>query len=82
MAIPLESFVQSLRTVVGMLSMVGLRFLALTMRVIGNACWHGAALLQRTYDLLIFLPLWIEDKSRKKSSDTDVNPDLFEEVAQ
>ncbi len=62
-AIPLETFVHSLRTVVGLTGIAFLRVLALVLRVLGNACRHLGALAQRVYDLPLFVPLWIETRS-------------------
>ncbi len=59
-AIPLETFVHSLRTVIGVIGIGFLSFVSVSMRILGNAFRHGAALLQRFYDLLIIVPLWIE----------------------
>ena len=63
-AIPLETFVHSLRTVVGLLGIAVLRALALTLRLLGNASRHLGALAQRVYDLPLFVPLWIETRLR------------------
>jgi hypothetical protein len=59
-AIPLETFVHSLRTVVGLTGIAILRVLALILRVLGNGCRHLGALAQRVYDLPLCVPLWIE----------------------
>jgi len=59
-AIPLETFVHSLRTVVGVTAIGALRTLALLLRVLGNGCRHVGTLAQRAYDLPLFLPLWLE----------------------
>src|SRR5580658_9094822 len=59
-AIPLETFVHSLRTVVGLTGIAVLRVLALVLRVLGNGCRHLGALAERVYDLPLFVPLWIE----------------------
>jgi hypothetical protein len=59
-AIPLETFVQSFRTVLGLVTMGALRFLSISMRVLGNTCRHLGALAERIYDLPLCLPLWIE----------------------
>ena len=61
-AIPLETFVHSLRTVMGMVAIGVLRVLALLLRVLGNGSRHLGALLQQVYDLLLFVPLWIETR--------------------
>jgi hypothetical protein len=63
-AIPLETFVHSLRTVVGLLGIAVLRALALVLRLLGNASRHLGALAQRVYDLTLFVPLWIEARMR------------------
>jgi hypothetical protein len=59
-AIPLETFVHSLRTVVGLIAIGFLRALALVLRVLGNGFRHLGGLAQRLYDLPLFVPLWIE----------------------
>jgi hypothetical protein len=59
-AIPLETFVHSLRTVVGLVGIGFLRALALLLRVLGNGFRHLGTLAQRLYDLPLFVPLWIE----------------------
>src|SRR5712671_6770396 len=59
-AIPLETFVHSLRTVVGLTGIGVLRALALILRVLGNGLRHLGTLAERIYDLPLFVPLWIE----------------------
>ncbi len=59
-AIPLETFVHSLRTVVGLIGIALLQALALILRLLGNGCRHLGALACRVYDLPLFVPLWIE----------------------
>jgi hypothetical protein len=59
-AIPLETFVHSLRTVLGLVGIGLLRALSLVLRVLGNACRHLGTLAERLYDLPLFLPLWLE----------------------
>src|SRR6202047_126074 len=59
-AIPLETFVHSLRTVVGLTGMGVLRALALILRVLGNGLRHLGSLAERIYALPLFVPLWIE----------------------
>jgi hypothetical protein len=61
-AIPLETFVHSLRTVVGLIAIAALRTLALLLRVLGNGVRHLGVLAQRLYDLPLFLPLWVESR--------------------
>ena len=61
-AIPLETFVHSLRTVVGMIGISLLRFTSLLLRLIGNASLHIGVLLEQLYDLPLFVPLWLEQR--------------------
>jgi hypothetical protein len=61
-AIPLETFVHSLRTVVGLSGIAVLQALALILRLLGNGCRHLGALACRAYDLPLFVPLWIETR--------------------
>ena len=65
-AIPLETFVHSMRTVIGVVGIGLLGIIALSMRVLGNAFRYGANLLQKLYDLLIIVPLWIEHMVLRK----------------
>ena len=59
-AIPLETFVHSLRTVVGIVSVGLLRALAWVLRLVGNVARFAGVAVVNIYDLLIFGPLWIE----------------------
>ncbi|MDZ7828124.1 MAG: hypothetical protein U5K33_01125 [Halofilum sp. (in: g-proteobacteria)] len=58
--IPLESFIQSLRTVLGLIFLGILRFLRVTLRIIGGAANHLSKMLISLYDLFVMLPLGIE----------------------
>jgi len=64
-AIPLETFVHSLRTVVGLLGIAMLQALALLLRLLGNASRHLGGIARRLYDLPLFVPLWIETRLRE-----------------
>jgi hypothetical protein len=74
-AIPLESFVHSLRTVLGVVAVAGLRALILLLRLFGNVIRFAGRTMISIYDLLIFAPLWLEHviKSRagKDTGDTE-----------
>jgi hypothetical protein len=59
-AIPLETFVQSLRTVLGLVGIGALRLLRLLLRLLSSAFVHAGTALVRVYDIPIFMPLWIE----------------------
>jgi len=80
-AIPLEMFVSSLRTVLGLIGQALLRALAVALRVGGNACGHLGDLTIAFYDLLIFGPLWLEHRlgqhaRRKSQSDLTSREEL------
>jgi hypothetical protein len=62
-AIPLETFVHSLRTVVGLAGIGALRFVSLCLRLLGNACHHLGRLAEQLYDLPLFIPLWLEART-------------------
>jgi hypothetical protein len=58
-AIPLETFVHSLRTVVGLAAIGVMRLLGFVMRLVGKLFGHVGTALVRIYDILVFLPLWV-----------------------
>ena len=64
-AIPLESFVHTSRTVLGMLVMAVLRLIAAVLRVVGTIFRHVAKLLLQLYDVVVFAPLWVEMQIRE-----------------
>lgn len=79
-AIPLESFVHSLRTVLGIIGVAFLRTLAWLLRFLGNISRYAAKVLENVYDLLIFAPLLIErlvsaNRESNKSDDKGKNAD-------
>ncbi len=80
-AIPLESFVHSTRTVLGMLGVIFLRALAYLLRLMGNVARHVGSVLRDVYDLVIFVPLWIErmtkanGRKKKKGGAIDLMAD-------
>lgn len=59
-AIPLETFIHSVRTVLGIIAVGLLRVLAVIFRVVGNGVRNVANILIHIYDAFIFLPLSIE----------------------
>lgn len=63
-AIPLESFIQSSRTVVGVAAAVLLRALAVLFGALSTVFDYGARLLVDVYDIVIFGPLWVETQFR------------------
>jgi hypothetical protein len=46
----------------GLLAIGILRVLSLLLRVLGNGARHLGTLTQQVYDLLLFVPLWIETR--------------------
>ncbi|NIR31209.1 MAG: hypothetical protein GWN84_18245 [Gammaproteobacteria bacterium] len=80
-AIPLESFVHSMRTVLGMLGVIFLRALAYVLRLMGNVARHAGSVLRDVYDLIIFVPLWIEriakvnGRKKRKAGSIDLMAD-------
>ena len=66
-AIPLESFVQSSRTVLGMAGVGILRGIAFALAMMAGASHHAGSMFIALYDLMIFVPLWLEGliKNRK-----------------
>ncbi|OIP99236.1 MAG: hypothetical protein AUK35_08025 [Zetaproteobacteria bacterium CG2_30_46_52] len=67
-AIPLESFIQASRTVLGILAVASLRALSFLFTMLANMSGYIGRMLTSIYDLLIFLPLWIEQKIPQKDS--------------
>ena len=71
LAIPLETFVHSLRTVLGLIGIALLRALALVLRVLGNGFRHFGTLAERLYDLPLFVPLWLEARAAANKDAAD-----------
>jgi len=65
-AIPLETFVSSSRTVVGILTSALLRAIAFVLRLVGNIARYTGRTVANLYDLIIFGPLWLENTVIKK----------------
>ena len=61
-AIPLETFVHSLRTVVGLIAISSMRALSLTLRLFGNIFLYLGVLSKQIYDIPLFVPLWLEER--------------------
>ena len=85
-AIPLETFVHSMRTVLGLLGMTILRFIAYVLRLLGSIFLQSGRMFRGIYDLLAFVPLWIEHMvksgsgtsgKKKSTSKGGPNPDDF-----
>ena len=63
-AVPLESFIHSTRTVGGALLVNLVRTLAFVLRVLSNLARQTSRVLLHFYDLLIVLPLLVEHLAR------------------
>jgi len=59
-AIPLESFVSSSRTVLGIIVVGALRLISFVLRLIGNIGYYTGRFVINLYDLLIFPTIWLE----------------------
>ena len=59
-AIPLESFVSSSRTVLGIIVVGALRLIAFGIRLVGNIGYYAGRFVINLYDLLIFPTIWLE----------------------
>lgn len=68
-AIPFETFVHSSRTVLGICGIGLLRAGALLLRVFSNSFHHIGKLLERLYDLPLFIPLWLEARAKAARAD-------------
>jgi len=64
-AVPLESFIHSARTVGGAVAVSLVRALAFAMRVLGNLARHASRVLLHLYDLVVVLPLMAEHLAGK-----------------
>lgn len=73
-AIPLESFVQASRTVMGSVVAGLLRGLAFILRLLGNIARYLGEFLVNIYDLLIFPPLWVEKMIHDRGHQTKISP--------
>jgi hypothetical protein len=84
-AIPLETFVHSLRSVLGAIGIGVLRSLALVLRILSAGFRQFGFLAQRLYDLPLFVPLYIETRmhhaaARDFASEQDPGFELPESV--
>lgn len=73
-AIPLESFIDSSRTLLGVMIAALLRGFAFLLRLVGSIARYVGQGLVSLYDLLIFPPLWVERIVRGKSKATIIRP--------
>lgn len=64
-AIPLESFIHSSRTVIGVAAVGALHVVEFILRQAGNIFYYLGMLLTQVYDLVIFVPLRLEEALQK-----------------
>ena len=65
-AIPLESFIHSLRVVIGMMGVGLLRILRVTVRMVGGFANHLAQMMVYVFDLFIMIPVTIENLVKRQ----------------
>jgi hypothetical protein len=70
-AVPLESFVYSLRTVGGAFAVMLIRATAFVLRVLGNLIRQLCKVLIGIYDVTIVLPLLVERLVKAARSESD-----------
>jgi len=80
-AIPFETFIQSFRTVLGIVAVGLLRALAWFMRFIGTVFKFLGKSLLHIYDLIISIPLAIEKKLKPASQD-EVHPEQLKGITE
>ena len=68
-AIPLETFVHSMRTIIGLMAISFMRVLALTLRLLSNIFLYLGVLLKQIYDIPLFVPLWLEERMAKNTEE-------------
>jgi hypothetical protein len=69
--IPHETYVHSHRTVVGLIAIGLLRFLSLSLRVLGSGFRHLGVIITQLYDLPLFIPLWWAARDNEASANRD-----------
>ena len=66
-AIPLETFVHSLRTIVGLIAIGTLQVTSVLLRLLGSGLRYLSVLAAQLYDLPLFIPLWWTTRDRSES---------------
>jgi hypothetical protein len=82
-AIPLESFIQSTRTLLGLVAAWALRGLAFSLRLVGSLGFYLGRLVVNGYDLIIFPAIWLEGVIKRRWTDKPTSvPENVDEQAQ
>jgi len=66
-AIPLEAFIYSFRTVSGLLGVWLLHIIAVLIRFLGNVIYGAGRIIINAYDLVIFIPLRFENSFKARA---------------
>jgi hypothetical protein len=61
-AIPIQAFIRSSTTTIGVVSVWALLGLTWVLRLTGSLCYYGASVVVRLYDLIIFPAIWLENR--------------------
>ncbi|MEM8986488.1 MAG: hypothetical protein AAGC95_07160 [Pseudomonadota bacterium] len=72
-AIPLETFIHSLRAVIGWSASAAMMIFAFLLRFTAAAMRRLGEITVRLYDVLIFAPLWVETAFKTRASQPPVN---------
>ena len=81
-AIPLESFIHSLRIVFGLITIAVLRILRLIVRIVGSLSKHFFMLLTHLFDFIIMLPLKIEAMVERRTNKPTASSDINDEIGE
>ena len=82
--IPLESFISSARTVLGVIAAGTLRITAFGLRLFGNVAFYFCRCVVNIYDICIFPPIWLENLffgpkgKKRKAFDKPPKVDVFD----
>lgn len=74
-AIPLESFIHSLRIVLGLIGIGLLRSLRVVVRMFGGFAYHLSKMMVYLFDLFIMIPVSIEQMIKRKSESSEASRD-------
>lgn len=80
-AIPMESFIQSARVVFGSVLSALLRMVVFGLRWTGMLIAGMGSILIQFYDVMIFLPLWVERLVRQRHELSDSTPQTSTDVS-
>ncbi|WP_108124807.1 hypothetical protein [Saccharospirillum mangrovi] len=80
--VPLERWVENGRILLGDVLVAGLRFMSLVVRLLASLIRNSLALLLAAYDVLISLPLWLENLWLQVRKQRHLNKDMSPESTQ